>query len=306
MSWVASTRLLERSRVLGRPLPSELERVLRGCDAAVVLATPDDLGRAVGSSKESERARENVWIELGWFWAALGTERTLLVNHESVTPPSDVRDLFRLIYTNSPAERRAEIRDWLDRLDTDRVDDSIDLVRSTANAGIRNADYQLLHASAQQSLLIAGIGMINVRQDLPNLMRLMRENRALRIRFLLPSDRIVTLQEREALAPYRATQNDLATFLDELRRSASAEEFDGRLDLVRYNRFMTFVSTVADLGEPGSEMLVELPLEAAQHGLVERPRLLLRKRTNGGLYDRLAAALNGMVDDPQTTRETIS
>lgn len=302
----ARTHLLARERLLGRAIPSELERVVRTCDAAVVLATADDVGGPAGDPVQSARARENIWIELGWFWAELGLERTLLITDGKVKPPSDLDGIFRLEYSSDPSEVRAEIREWLDTLSNDRPGDSVDLLRSGTDTGARNADYQRIHTDARRELLVTGIGMINVRQDVPQLLGRLDSDSNFVLKFLIPSEAVIELQDTHQIAPYRSTAGDLHTFVEELESQAKARAVGERIQLLRYNRIMTFVVTVSDLGQFGSLMLVELPLEASQHGLVERPRFLLRRRTIGGLYDRFASAIAGMIASPDAERQKLA
>ena len=56
---------------------------------AIVLLTPDDLGRAEPDSDEEPRARQNVILELGYFLAKLGRERVFALRKEQVEIPSD-------------------------------------------------------------------------------------------------------------------------------------------------------------------------------------------------------------------------
>lgn len=301
----ARTHTLARERKLGRPVPIELERVVRSCDAAVVLATPDDVGRLASDADLAPRARENIWIELGWFWAELGLERTLLITAAKVQPPSDLSSIFRLVYDDDPFEVRAEIREWFDTLSEDRPGDSVDFLRSSIDSGHRNADYQFIHQEAKRDLLVTGIGMMNVRQDIPQLMSRLEVDKDLSLRFIIPSDRVIGLHESEQLAPYRSTGSDVEVFRQDLRLEVHRRGLVDRVTLIRYNRVMTFVVTVADLGRIGSTMLVELPLEASQHGLVERPRFMLRRRVPGGLYDRFASAILGMVSGPDSAEESL-
>jgi predicted nucleotide-binding protein len=56
----------------GAPIAVALEKLARDSDAAIILATADDVGRGRSQRSEAPCARENVWLEYGWFWAALG------------------------------------------------------------------------------------------------------------------------------------------------------------------------------------------------------------------------------------------
>jgi predicted nucleotide-binding protein len=58
---------------------------------AVVLFTPDDLGRASKESNLQPRARQNVVLELGYFIGKLGRQNVAVLFDESVEMPSDYR-----------------------------------------------------------------------------------------------------------------------------------------------------------------------------------------------------------------------
>src|SRR5262249_26531751 len=70
----------------GRTLPEKFEELAEKVDGAIALATPDDLGglanQIVGS--RAPRARENVWIEYGWFWGRLGRRKIMLLHRGDV------------------------------------------------------------------------------------------------------------------------------------------------------------------------------------------------------------------------------
>ena len=56
---------------------------------AVVLLTPDDLGRGKSEDEEKPRARQNVILELGYFLGRLGRERVIAILQGEVDIPSD-------------------------------------------------------------------------------------------------------------------------------------------------------------------------------------------------------------------------
>ena len=61
---------------------------------AVVLLTPDDFGYAVGKEEEKKhRPRQNVVLELGYFAAKLGREKTFVLTKGDVEMPSDILGL---------------------------------------------------------------------------------------------------------------------------------------------------------------------------------------------------------------------
>lgn len=56
---------------------------------AVVLLTPDDLGRAKAAATENPRARQNVILELGYFVGKLGRDKVCALLKDEVEIPSD-------------------------------------------------------------------------------------------------------------------------------------------------------------------------------------------------------------------------
>lgn len=56
---------------------------------AVVLLTPDDMGRARDADELEHRARQNVLLELGYFMARLGRDRVCALRRGEVSIPSD-------------------------------------------------------------------------------------------------------------------------------------------------------------------------------------------------------------------------
>jgi len=68
-----------------------IEKVEANSDVgfAVVLLTPDDMGRARGDADLEPRARQNVLLELGYFIAKLGRDRVCALKRGDVVIPSD-------------------------------------------------------------------------------------------------------------------------------------------------------------------------------------------------------------------------
>ncbi len=68
---------------------------------AVVLLTPDDVGRVVSDKKLNPRARQNVILELGYFLAKLGRPRVCALYKNMVELPSDVDGVIYIAYDDS-------------------------------------------------------------------------------------------------------------------------------------------------------------------------------------------------------------
>jgi predicted nucleotide-binding protein len=73
---------------------------------AVVLMTPDDIGGpASDPSKNKTRARQNVILELGYFFSKLGRERVCAIYVDGVEIPSDIHGILYLPYDDAGAWR---------------------------------------------------------------------------------------------------------------------------------------------------------------------------------------------------------
>jgi len=99
-----------------RTFPEKFERIAAAADGAVVLATPDDVGALAGGATTLNRARQNVWVEVGWFWGHLGRSRLLLLLKGEIEVPSDLLGVEFYHYQNSPTEQAEKLRLFARRL----------------------------------------------------------------------------------------------------------------------------------------------------------------------------------------------
>jgi len=73
----------------GRTIITKFQEESHGIGFAVVLMTPDDVGRAVHATEANSRARQNVVFELGFFIGKLGPERVAAIVKGDIEKPSD-------------------------------------------------------------------------------------------------------------------------------------------------------------------------------------------------------------------------
>jgi predicted nucleotide-binding protein len=73
----------------GRTIITKFREEAAGVGFAVVLMTPDDLGKAKSAADLNPRARQNVVFELGFFIGELGPERVAALVKGGVERPSD-------------------------------------------------------------------------------------------------------------------------------------------------------------------------------------------------------------------------
>lgn len=98
----------------GQTLPEKFELLANEADAAIALATPDDLASTASQEDVKKlRARQNVWVEVGWFWGRLGRHRVLLLVRGDVEIPSDLDGIEYHSYESSVLESEGAIRRFL-------------------------------------------------------------------------------------------------------------------------------------------------------------------------------------------------
>lgn len=85
-----NTIILKDELNKGSPtLIQKLEREAERSGFAIVVVTPDDVGRATTEKVLKPRARQNVVLELGFFAAKLGRDKVIILHDPSVEIPSD-------------------------------------------------------------------------------------------------------------------------------------------------------------------------------------------------------------------------
>jgi hypothetical protein len=104
--------------VSGATLPEKFEQLAGTALLAIALLTPDDLGRAVAEYlpatpvQQSSRARQNAWLEIGWFWGRLGRDHVMLLVKGDIEIPSDLRGLEYYNYRENVAELADRLRQF--------------------------------------------------------------------------------------------------------------------------------------------------------------------------------------------------
>ena len=79
----------------GQTIPEKFEEHASEVGFAIILLTPDDVGASKDKIKNLKpRARQNVVLELGYFWGRLGRERMCVLYKEGVELPSDIHGIL--------------------------------------------------------------------------------------------------------------------------------------------------------------------------------------------------------------------
>jgi hypothetical protein len=99
----------------GKTLPEKFEQLTSQVDKAIAIATPDDVGglSSAHASALKQRARQNVWLEAGWFWGRLGRKNLLILSRGEIEFPSDLTGLEVYTYQEDPTERAEKLRAYL-------------------------------------------------------------------------------------------------------------------------------------------------------------------------------------------------
>lgn len=292
--------------VPGSSIPAEIERITTLGDAAVVVATPDDLGAAKDGGRLTPRARQNVWIELGWFWARLGKRRTLLIVKSDVEIPSDLHGVIHLQYRKSLQEIRRPLMEFLATIQNSEPESVTEVLSVSSQLNTRAHDFQQVFEEARRRAVLMGIGMASRRQYLPMIFgTLQRKRLELCVDFVVLHQRF--FQENEGILTdvyRRKLDRDIEAFNDDLlEHLVEYPDVAPRVRLFRYSGVMTFGCNVADPGEPGSRMFVETitptgsraPTVLQGESIAGRPRMMLARRCAGGVYDTYLSALDQIV-----------
>ena len=78
---------------------------------AIVLLTPDDMGRRRSETKDKARARQNVILELGYFLGRLGRERVIALLKGEIEIPSDYMGVLYTPFDEAGAWRQKLARE---------------------------------------------------------------------------------------------------------------------------------------------------------------------------------------------------
>lgn len=97
-------------------LPEKFEELASQVNGAIAILSPDDMATTLRSGESAARARQNVVIEVGWFWGRLGRNRCLLLMKDTVEIPSDLNGVEIYKFRESPVERSEAIRSFVDTL----------------------------------------------------------------------------------------------------------------------------------------------------------------------------------------------
>lgn len=96
--WDLEPIILDQQASGGQTIIEKLEEYSSDVGYAIVLATPDDEGKAKSEKEYKSRVRQNVVLELGMFLSLLGREKVAIILKECIDfeRPSDIHGLVYL------------------------------------------------------------------------------------------------------------------------------------------------------------------------------------------------------------------
>ena len=98
----------------GNTIIEKFERLSQECCFALILCTPDDEGKEKSDKVLNNRARQNVILELGYFYGLFGRARVFVARKENVELPSDMHGIIHAEYINDVCEIKEKLIRELD------------------------------------------------------------------------------------------------------------------------------------------------------------------------------------------------
>ena len=105
--WDLEPIILDQQATAGQTIIEKLEECIDSVNFGIVLATPDDWGKAkTYSGKYKGRVRQNVVLELGMLLSKLGRDKVaiLLKEDSNFEKPSDIQGLIYIPFSNKIEE----------------------------------------------------------------------------------------------------------------------------------------------------------------------------------------------------------
>lgn len=274
------------------------ERISVTCDAAIILATPDDFGRNENDEAETPRARENVWMELGWFWARLGRHRTLLLVHDDVDIPSNFEGILPARYVQDVGEAVNSLHRFLTPLESMEADDLTEIVYLSSTVSDRERQWMEICQSAEKRLVITGVAMGAVRYALHGIFDRI-DNGLLDELILIVVDPEFCRRSSDLFEfHYRPNcVRDNRNFFFDLKKTLSSyKRARERVTTILYPEMPTFAAVVADGPSLGSSMVVQPFVLKPSKSPLNHPRFRLRRRTSHGVYMTYWAAVEELAN----------
>lgn len=112
--WKLNPIILDQQPTEGSTIIESLEKHMTKANFGIVIATPDDIGYAVGREDEKKyHVRQNVVLEMGMLFAMLGRNKVAILlkktDDMSFERPSDIDGLLYIEFKNSVEECKEKL-----------------------------------------------------------------------------------------------------------------------------------------------------------------------------------------------------
>lgn len=114
------TVVMDAEANLGKTLPEKFESIADECSFAVFIVSADDHLRDYKGKKTIRRARQNVILEIGYFWGTLGRDSScafLVEDVDGMELPSDLQGVGWIPITSDLAQTKLGLRRELEAAD---------------------------------------------------------------------------------------------------------------------------------------------------------------------------------------------
>jgi predicted nucleotide-binding protein len=101
--------VLELEPFIGRTLTEKFEDVAARCRFALIILSGDDVLWQLPRPKRTKRARQNVILELGFFWGRLGRKNLAFLSDPSIELPSDIVGVGYIPLTKDLAKTKLDL-----------------------------------------------------------------------------------------------------------------------------------------------------------------------------------------------------
>jgi len=269
-------------------------------DAAIILATADDLGNLKGSDNITERARQNVWIELGWFWAKLGLKRTLLLLKGNIDIPSNLHGITYLKYESSINEVSPKFDSYLNTLYQQEPDSLTEVIYFSSNVNQSDSQWSEIHKVSLNNLSILGIANARLVHLLPNILKTMEKGKkrlTLELLVMHPSYCVENKTILEANHGFGTIEDNKRFYLTLVQYLKSFESLDGRIIVNSYSCLPTFAAVTADGDSFGGTMVVRPFLRNARTMGFNYPGFKLKNRSESGAFNLFWKSINAIKQD---------
>ena len=293
------TTTLKEKLSSGDRISESLERYLIRCDLAIILATEDDYASVKDSNKLEARARQNVWMEFGFFWAKLGLSRTLLLVHEKVTVPSNINSNYYIKFGTDLSDVRSEIKKHIKTLSRRKPANLTEILYLNNNPNQLDLNWRELTEIAYYNLVITGISFRNMRKDLNALIDKLRREKTFKLTLIILDPFFMIENEKlfRSLHGNTSIQDNLSFFIDlnnairTVRKATYDEIIKYKLQVKTFSGYFTGSTVYCEDINKSKHMIFAPFLYKARDRGDDHVRFRLKKRSDDGAFDSIRRSL---------------